>query len=252
MDAAAASAAAAIRALLQRQSVDGAGRRHGRAGPREPKPAAAPTIRSSRCRRTPRGRSSPALDAGGRRARRWPSGPSWRSTARRRCRPRSASTRLGRALAQGGEEPAASRAAADADRRAQVAHPRRRGARAVIRALLYVGMTRAPSTSAASRPCADSQAHGDMPLADFKALVREQFNMLLIDQEAALAAIPSMLPPDRNGARPSSSSSRCWARAVNRPPEDQQATERDRPAVRRRRAVRRAAGPNRACARQAS
>jgi hypothetical protein len=27
-------------------------------------------------------------------------------------------------------------------------------------------------------------------------LVREQFNILLIDQEAALAAIPSMLPPD--------------------------------------------------------
>ncbi len=26
--------------------------------------------------------------------------------------------------------------------------------------------------------------------------MREQFNVLLIDQEAALAAIPSMLPPD--------------------------------------------------------
>jgi hypothetical protein len=35
-----------------------------------------------------------------------------------------------------------------------------------------------------------------MPIADFKALVREQFNILLIDQEAALAAIPSMLPPE--------------------------------------------------------
>jgi hypothetical protein len=40
------------------------------------------------------------------------------------------------------------------------------------------------------------KAHGDMPIADFKALVREQFYILLIDQEAALAAIPSMLPPD--------------------------------------------------------
>ena len=40
------------------------------------------------------------------------------------------------------------------------------------------------------------QAHGEMPLSDFKALVREQFNMLLIDQEAALAAIPAMLPSD--------------------------------------------------------
>jgi hypothetical protein len=40
------------------------------------------------------------------------------------------------------------------------------------------------------------EEHGDMSLADFKTLVREQFNMLLIDQDAALAAIPSMLPTD--------------------------------------------------------
>ena len=40
------------------------------------------------------------------------------------------------------------------------------------------------------------KSHGDMPLAEFKALVREQFNMLLIDTEAALAAIPAMLPSD--------------------------------------------------------
>ena len=33
-------------------------------------------------------------------------------------------------------------------------------------------------------------------LADFKALVREQFYLLLIDQEAALGAIPKMLPED--------------------------------------------------------
>ena len=32
-----------------------------------------------------------------------------------------------------------------------------------------------------------------MPLSAFKALVREQFYLLLIDGEAALAAIPSML-----------------------------------------------------------
>jgi hypothetical protein len=35
-----------------------------------------------------------------------------------------------------------------------------------------------------------------MPLSAFKALVREQFYLLLIDTEAALAAIPSMLPDD--------------------------------------------------------
>ena len=35
-----------------------------------------------------------------------------------------------------------------------------------------------------------------MPLSEFKALVREQFAMLLIDQQGALAALPSLLPPD--------------------------------------------------------
>ena len=34
-----------------------------------------------------------------------------------------------------------------------------------------------------------------LTLAQFKAMVREQFFMLLIDQEAALAAIPALLPP---------------------------------------------------------
>jgi hypothetical protein len=35
-----------------------------------------------------------------------------------------------------------------------------------------------------------------MPLSEFKTLVREQFFMLLIDQQAALAALPSLLPAD--------------------------------------------------------
>ena len=35
-----------------------------------------------------------------------------------------------------------------------------------------------------------------MSLSAFKTLVREQFNMLLIDPEAALAAIPTMLPAE--------------------------------------------------------
>jgi hypothetical protein len=33
-------------------------------------------------------------------------------------------------------------------------------------------------------------------LADFKRIVREQFYMLLLDQKAAVAAIPTMLPDD--------------------------------------------------------
>jgi hypothetical protein len=35
-----------------------------------------------------------------------------------------------------------------------------------------------------------------MPLSEFKTLVREQFAMLLIDEQAALAAVPSLLPGD--------------------------------------------------------
>ena len=40
-----------------------------------------------------------------------------------------------------------------------------------------------------------------MPLSSFKALVREQFNMLLVDPQAALAAIPSLLPPEAETRR---------------------------------------------------
>jgi hypothetical protein len=35
-----------------------------------------------------------------------------------------------------------------------------------------------------------------LPLSQFKTLVREQFYMLLIDEDASLAALPSMLPAD--------------------------------------------------------
>jgi hypothetical protein len=35
-----------------------------------------------------------------------------------------------------------------------------------------------------------------LPLPEFKALVRDQFYMLLIDEDAALAAISKMLPDD--------------------------------------------------------
>ena len=68
---------------------------------------------------------------------------------------------------------------------------------AVIRGLLYAGMTRAAIDERGFELTRRiRQAHGDIPLSDFKALVREQFNMLLIDQEAAIAAIPAMLPSD--------------------------------------------------------
>jgi hypothetical protein len=40
------------------------------------------------------------------------------------------------------------------------------------------------------------QSLSDVPLSAFKATVREQFDMLSIDPEAALAAIPAMLPAE--------------------------------------------------------
>ena len=38
--------------------------------------------------------------------------------------------------------------------------------------------------------------YGDIPLSEFKTLVRDQYFMLLIDKDASLAAIPSMLPSE--------------------------------------------------------
>jgi hypothetical protein len=69
----------------------------------------------------------------------------------------------------------------------------------VVRSALYVGMSRGVSADERSfelirriRDATDATVR--LPLSEFKALVREQYFMLLIDEEAALAAIPSMLP----------------------------------------------------------
>jgi Protein of unknown function (DUF3141) len=68
---------------------------------------------------------------------------------------------------------------------------------AVIRALIYVGMQRhAIDERGFEMARRIREAHGDMSLAEFKMTVREQFNMLLIDEDAALAAIPAMLPAE--------------------------------------------------------
>jgi hypothetical protein len=40
------------------------------------------------------------------------------------------------------------------------------------------------------------ETQSNISLTEFKAIVREQFYMLLLDSEAALSAIPSMLPPE--------------------------------------------------------
>jgi hypothetical protein len=73
---------------------------------------------------------------------------------------------------------------------------------AVIRGLLYVGMARAAIDERGFEVLRRiRQSYGDVPLSAFKALVREQFNVLLVDQDAALAAIPSMLPPETETRR---------------------------------------------------
>jgi len=68
---------------------------------------------------------------------------------------------------------------------------------AVIRGLVFAGMGRGGVDErgfAVARSIRRDETN--MSLADFKAIVREQFYLLLIDTEAALAAIPSLLPSD--------------------------------------------------------
>jgi pimeloyl-ACP methyl ester carboxylesterase len=70
---------------------------------------------------------------------------------------------------------------------------------AALRALLYVGSARGmvdERSIEALRQVRRDYTGPRLTLAEFKMLVREQFFMLLLDQEAALAAIPKMLPDD--------------------------------------------------------
>ncbi len=68
---------------------------------------------------------------------------------------------------------------------------------AAIRGLLYVGSARGmvdERSLEALRNVRRSDTGVRMTLTEFKMLVREQFFMLLLDQEGALAAIPKLLP----------------------------------------------------------
>ena len=70
---------------------------------------------------------------------------------------------------------------------------------ATIRALIYVGKYRAAVDERGFEIVRRLRREPNVPslsLPEFKALVREQFYLLLIDQEAALGAIPKMLPED--------------------------------------------------------
>jgi len=73
-----------------------------------------------------------------------------------------------------------------------------------LRALLYVGMARGMVDErglAALRRMRREDAASRMTLSEFKTLVREQFFMLLLDQQVSLAAIPKMLPKDMDQRR---------------------------------------------------
>jgi pimeloyl-ACP methyl ester carboxylesterase len=68
---------------------------------------------------------------------------------------------------------------------------------AVIRALIYVNLGRGSVDERGFETVRRLRSrYGDMPLSEFKTLVRDQFAMLLIDEKAALAAVPALLPAD--------------------------------------------------------
>ncbi len=73
---------------------------------------------------------------------------------------------------------------------------------AVIRALLYVGIGARPSTSAASKRCGACAARTPMcRLSTSRRWCASSSSCCCIDAEAALAAIPAMLPDDTDARR---------------------------------------------------
>ena len=73
----------------------------------------------------------------------------------------------------------------------------------LIRAALYVGMARGSVDERGFELIRRIRATHvtTCSLPKFKALLRDQFFMLVLDQETALAAIPSMLPADADERR---------------------------------------------------
>jgi hypothetical protein len=72
----------------------------------------------------------------------------------------------------------------------------------MIRGMLYVGIARGGADERGARYIWRLLATQDetrrLTIAEFKALLREQYCMLLIDENATLAAIPKLLPRDEN------------------------------------------------------
>ncbi|HXW26218.1 MAG TPA: DUF3141 domain-containing protein, partial [Xanthobacteraceae bacterium] len=77
-------------------------------------------------------------------------------------------------------------------------------AECVIRGLLYVGMARGKVDERGAEALRRARLFDDerrLTLAQFKAMAREQFFMLLLDPEATLNAIPALLPADAGERR---------------------------------------------------
>src|SRR5262249_52451308 len=71
-----------------------------------------------------------------------------------------------------------------------------------VRALLWVGMPRAAVDERGFEAIRRIRAaHASQSLAEFKAMVRHQFFMLLVDEKAAIASLPALLPEDADVRR---------------------------------------------------
>ena len=147
--------------------------------------------------------------------------PSTPSTAPRRCRPPSASTP--RSTQPPRKAPRSELHKALVERRTgQLEAAMTEGGlpEALVRALLWVGMARHAvderGFAAITRLRDAHEANRRMTLAEFKALVRDQYQMLLIDEEAALARHPGAPARrrSRSAARPSPSSAASSRRAA--------------------------------------
>jgi len=74
----------------------------------------------------------------------------------------------------------------------------------LVRGLLYIGMARGMADERGLevlRRVRMTDSGPRLTLTEFKAMVREQFFMLLLDSEASLAAIPKLLPQDVEARR---------------------------------------------------
>ena len=92
---------------------------------------------------------------------------------------------------------------------------------AMIRALIYIGLADAFVDERGFAVLRRIRAeHKSLPLAEFKHKLREQFYMLLLDEEGAVNAIPAMLPEDREQRQEALSIVREIALAPGEPSEE--------------------------------